>query len=289
MVEDARKTGLKNGLRQLTEAQLRRVLEYQSEMVLDTYNYDCGKFCPLAVAVGLETMQNPTNEKVYTKLTEMGFKVNNTQGILGNFYTTDRSDDLLEAAHEVLAEKTLTFPKVPLDTYYELTPYQNKLANKIADARYNNARSRGVFNAKVGDQSNTQTDRDGFGAELGFCHMFGTKPDFTVAVRSAANGTDPLDTQLHYLRNVPVDVKHTPWPNGRLLVRGNKQPGEYLFALMNGFFRFKGFAWASQVFVKENLMSNGSYAMGSHLLRTLEDVIADKRYNACLFAGNDEQ
>jgi len=106
MSEDPRKTGLKNGLRQLTIEQLKRVIEYPDEMVLDTYNYDDGKFCPLAVGVGLDlTMREPTHEKVFNKLTEMGYVVYNTRGIDGIFYTDNRKADLLEAAREVLEEK----------------------------------------------------------------------------------------------------------------------------------------------------------------------------------------
>lgn len=104
--EDPRKTGLKNGLRQLSINQLKRVLEYPGEMVLDTYNYCNGKFCPLAVALELDkTMVEPTHDKVFEELTQMGYKVYNTRGILGDFYTTNRLDDLTTAAKEVLQEK----------------------------------------------------------------------------------------------------------------------------------------------------------------------------------------
>ncbi len=107
MSEDPRKTGLKNGLRQLTIEQLQRVIDYPGEMVLDSYNYQDGKFCALAIGVGLDqTMIEPTHEKVFETLTGMGYKVYNTRGIPGEFYTTNRLEDLLEAAKEVLQEKT---------------------------------------------------------------------------------------------------------------------------------------------------------------------------------------
>lgn len=105
MKSDPRKIGLKNGLRQLNTEQLKKVLNYQQEMVLDTYNYHEGKFCPLAVGIGLETMQNPTHDKVEAELLKLGYKVNNTRGIEGEFYTTNRHADLIEAANEVLLEK----------------------------------------------------------------------------------------------------------------------------------------------------------------------------------------
>jgi hypothetical protein len=106
-VEDARKTGLKNGLRQLTFEQLQRVIDYPGEMILDEFNYKDGKFCPLAIGIGLDQIMtaDPTHEKVFITLTEMGYKVYNTLGIAGEFYTTNRKQDLLEAAKEVLEEK----------------------------------------------------------------------------------------------------------------------------------------------------------------------------------------
>lgn len=107
MKEDPRKTGLKSGLRQLTVEQIQRVIDYPGEMVLDSYNYENGNFCALAIGVGLDkTMIDPTHEKVFETLTGMGYKVYNTRGIPGEFYTNNRLEDLLEAAKEVLQEKT---------------------------------------------------------------------------------------------------------------------------------------------------------------------------------------
>lgn len=103
--EDPRKTGLKNGLRQLTTERLQRVIDYPSEMVLDTYNYQDGKFCPLAVALELDKMPEPSHDKVFQTLTDLGYRVYNTRGIAGDFYTEHRKEDLLEAAQEVLQEK----------------------------------------------------------------------------------------------------------------------------------------------------------------------------------------
>ena len=104
--EDPRKTGLKTGLRQLTDDQLVKVLTYQGDFVLDTYNYFDGNFCPLAVALDLPaTLAAPTNERVIATLENLGYKVFNTRGIAGVFYTTDRLRDLRIATNEVLAER----------------------------------------------------------------------------------------------------------------------------------------------------------------------------------------
>ena len=103
---DLRKEGLKRGLRQLTDDQLQRVLTYDQEMVLDEFNYHDGKFCPLAVGVGLDQwLENPSHEKVFHYLSALGYSVNNTKGLKGDFYTTERKRDLLIAAREVLDER----------------------------------------------------------------------------------------------------------------------------------------------------------------------------------------
>lgn len=103
---DPRRVGLKNGLRQLNIKQLRRVIDYPGEMVLDQFNYHEGKFCPLGVALGLDrTMTEPSHDKVFWALTHLGYDVYNTRGIVGQFYTTNRKADLLEVAQEVLEEK----------------------------------------------------------------------------------------------------------------------------------------------------------------------------------------
>lgn len=108
MIEDPRKTGLKNGLRQLTIEQLQRVIDYPGEMVLDSFNYENGKFCALAIALELDkTINEPTHEKVFNELAELGYKIYNTRGIYGKYYTSNRKEDLLEAAKEVLAEKIM--------------------------------------------------------------------------------------------------------------------------------------------------------------------------------------
>lgn len=106
MSEDPRKSGLKRGLRQLTTEQLQRVIDYPGEMVLDTYNYSEGKFCPLAIALELDkTIANASHDIVFKTIDDMGYKIYNTRGIQGEFYTTNRKEDLLEAVREVLEDK----------------------------------------------------------------------------------------------------------------------------------------------------------------------------------------
>ena len=107
--EDPRKTGLKNGLRQLSTNGLRRVIGYTEKMCLDTFNYneEDKTFCPLAIGIGLDGMAFPYNEKVEKELLNRGYEIYNTRGIKGDFYTTRRLRDLLIAASEVLIEKLI--------------------------------------------------------------------------------------------------------------------------------------------------------------------------------------
>lgn len=110
--EDPRKIGLKKGLKQLTINQLKKLLTYDKDkLVLDTFAYENGKFCPLAVGIGLEkTLDNPTttitNELVVKDLARRGYIIFNTKGIKGEFYTTNRYEDLMIAVQEVIDERT---------------------------------------------------------------------------------------------------------------------------------------------------------------------------------------
>jgi hypothetical protein len=75
-------------------------------MVLDRWNYHDGRYCPLAIGLGLDKLiKEPTQEKVYSVMALMGYKINNTWGREGNFYTTNRREDLIKAVDEILKER----------------------------------------------------------------------------------------------------------------------------------------------------------------------------------------
>jgi hypothetical protein len=60
----------------------------------------------LAIGLSLDqTITDPTHQKIFDQLTQMGYKVYNTRGICGEFYTKNRKQDLIIAAQEVLTEK----------------------------------------------------------------------------------------------------------------------------------------------------------------------------------------
>lgn len=104
---DARQEGLRAGLEQLTTEQLLRVFHYPKPMAVDHGNYVDGHYCPLAVGLGLhELMQGDvTCDRVHAVMTMMGYKVNNTRGKEGMFYTDARERDLLTMILQILRER----------------------------------------------------------------------------------------------------------------------------------------------------------------------------------------
>ena len=113
MVTDPRHKILKERLQSLTKEQLKRLLDYPEEMIMDEFNYVDGRFCPLAVAFDLPKLlegQFLNNEVVRSKVEELGnlqmdnFQINPTKGIKGSFYTDNRKEDLLNLVCEILGE-----------------------------------------------------------------------------------------------------------------------------------------------------------------------------------------
>lgn len=109
-MSDARKEGLKKGIRQLTSAGIYRTLEASRDdkVTMDHGNYVDGKFCPLAIGAGLDKLQwknPPTDTAVTAVLHLLGFKVNNTRGIKGKFFRRNRKRDYQIAAYEILEER----------------------------------------------------------------------------------------------------------------------------------------------------------------------------------------
>lgn len=134
-----------------------------------------------------------------------------------------------------------------------LSDVEQALCRHIAKRRHEMNRANGTVNAKIGPQSNEQTDLDGIGAELAFCKLFNVYPDLQVISRS--------DHDAMLVNGLRVDVKTTRYQAGRLLVRQHKQADPVdLYVLMVGefpSFRCAGFASRESVFAPENLMDLG--------------------------------
>jgi len=112
-----------------------------------------------------------------------------------------------------------------------LNKAEQKLAEYLAKARYNNARRNKVKDKKAGDQSNEFTDLNGIGGEIAFCKMFNLYPDTETDLIDLPDE----DCTLH--SGHAVDVKATKYANGRLIVALWKRDAKVdLYALMVGEF-----------------------------------------------------
>lgn len=140
---------------------------------------------------------------------------------------------------------------VPKNTLITLTEYEQAIAKFSAQKRSENNRKHGVKNNNFTKYSDLEVDLQGFGAEMAFCKLFNSFPDFTIGVRSAKE--DRGDCAVEGLR---IDVKSNRNANGDLFVGINKHPTVYAYALMTGLFpqfTFRGFMLASEIMAKHRV------------------------------------
>jgi hypothetical protein len=136
-----------------------------------------------------------------------------------------------------------------------LTEPEQRLAKFLAQARYNNARSRGLKDQKIGPQSTAETDLEGIAAEIAFCKLFNVYPDLQLDERS------PYDALVNGVR---VDVKTTHYVTGKLLAAPWKKTKALpidAFVLMVGKFpgpyEFKGFMQAKTLLDTSRIVDLG--------------------------------
>ena len=129
-----------------------------------------------------------------------------------------------------------------------LNDAEQKLARYLAQKRYQNARSKGIENKRIGDQSDAETDLNGIGAEIAFCKLMNVYPDLQ---------TEHIPDNDALLRNgMTVDVKATKYRNGHLIAAPWKSTeAADIYALMVGTFpnyRFAGWASGSHLLQSDN-------------------------------------
>ena len=114
-----------------------------------------------------------------------------------------------------------------------LSENEQRLAKFIAKMRYETARSKSVKDLKMGDQSNEETDLEGFGAELAFCKLMNIYPDLETG-----NNLPPYDCIDYY--GVTYDVKTTKHTNGHLMatLKKKKNPPDKYVLLIGIFPRY---------------------------------------------------
>lgn len=118
---DNRYIALKRGLNQLNNNQLKEILykENHKQILCDNYNYDekLKLWCPLAIGlkvdkkIGLYTTKPVTNDLAKKIITMEGkkynicFNLNPLRGIKGDFFSTNRIEDLLKTCEDILIER----------------------------------------------------------------------------------------------------------------------------------------------------------------------------------------
>jgi len=163
-----------------------------------------------------------------------------------------------------------------IGTTITLESGEQAICKKIARLRHSNAREHGIYNKKIGKQSNEMTDLEGFGGELAFCKGFNTFPDFTIWVRGTE--TDVGDTVLS--NGMSVDVKTTVYPAGMLTAALWKNETVDLFALMVGTFPayvFKGFFEREKLMRKDKIGDLGHgplFMVEQSELKSLPEIVS---------------
>lgn len=157
---------------------------------------------------------------------------------------------------------------------HTLDEVEQTVVKIIALGRQAVARGIGITDAKIGPQSAEATDLEGFAAEYVFCKLMNCYPDFQLGER---RDYDAL------VGDVPVDVKATIYPNGRLLVRASKasHPAEW-YALVTGTFpgpyRLRGLAPRSMVMRDVQLQDLGhgpTYVVAQSALLSPMDFLVE--------------
>jgi thymidylate synthase (FAD) len=106
---DKRKEILLNRLAQLPIEGVIRIKDNIDKVCFDEYNYNANNntYCPLAIGLGLDKDREllPTNEQVGQEIGKVFQPVNALKGVEGEFYTTNRREDLLSVCKEVITPK----------------------------------------------------------------------------------------------------------------------------------------------------------------------------------------
>jgi len=154
-----------------------------------------------------------------------------------------------------------------------LNEAEQKLATFLAKKRYQNARSKGVKDNKIGGQSVAHTDLEGMAAEIAACRLLNVYPDLQTE-----------NIPVHDLvtsQGFTVDVKATKYETGRLLaVKGKAENPSDFYMLMIGAFptyRCAGFASSEKLLCEETLTDLGmgeGHALEQKELMSLECFIS---------------
>jgi len=149
-----------------------------------------------------------------------------------------------------------------------LNECEQKLAKYLAVSRHSNARGKGKPNAKMGNQSDEETDLEGIAGELVVCKSLNLYPDTDIDL------IDLPKYDLMTAKGSRVDVKTTKYLSGRMLATKKKKVDDCdIYVLVVGEFpayRIAGWCKSEELLRPENLIDLGhgeGYALSQKDLR----------------------
>lgn len=135
-----------------------------------------------------------------------------------------------------------------------LNKIEQLVSINLALDRTNNARSKGIFNAKMGNQPDWVTDLNGMGAEIAAARYFGVYPDTDI-------GTILPTYDLRSKKGSRIDVKTTKYPDGKLLATLKKNVDDCdIYVLVTGEFpvyKIVGYAEAKDLINESTIKDLG--------------------------------
>jgi hypothetical protein len=104
-MDDRRFELIKERLSLLSKAEIQRIVDNIDQICFDEFNYDAqnNSFCPLAMGMGLNAIQAPTDTLIKQEIAKRFSPVNVLKGVKGTFYTDNRKADLLNLCHSLLS------------------------------------------------------------------------------------------------------------------------------------------------------------------------------------------
>lgn len=101
---DLRYETIKSRLSTLSKEEIERILDNIDNVCFDELNYDSstGKYCPLATAMSLDKLSNPTDEKIKAEIGKRFQPVNVIKGLPGEFYRDNRKQNLIDLCKKLL-------------------------------------------------------------------------------------------------------------------------------------------------------------------------------------------
>jgi hypothetical protein len=107
---DLRYELIKGRLRELSVEELQRIVDNIDKVCFDEFNYDAtsNRYCPLAVAMCLDKILNPSDALIKEEIKKRFSPVNILKGIEGNFYRENRKEDLINLCKNLIKIKTFS-------------------------------------------------------------------------------------------------------------------------------------------------------------------------------------